>query len=317
MKYLNLTIVFLLFSLYLHAQTVENIRVEQEGDDKLKITFRIGASTETQVFNVIMSCSMDGGERFEPQAVIGDVGGNIMGGKSYYTIVWDVFKDVDEVVNPEFFVRVELEKDLSPAAAAATRSQTQPGETEEAVQEPAQEPVGEQQFPSAYEQQFETQDEEVEKDPFARNGFFSFSGILFASPRYFGISFGSLDSWGYYVTPIRISVHSYDLQYYDPYYAQYVTDSDVDLHYMMAAGATKHFVTGGVYRLHGYFGGGVHIMGEYLTETLGEPSASAFAMLETGLIHVIGGFECGMGISYSINYPGDGLRFVLGIGIAF
>jgi hypothetical protein len=111
MKYLNLTIVFLLFSMYLHAQTVENIRVEQEGDDKLKITFRIGASTESQIFNVIMNCSMDGGPRFEPQAVIGDVGGNIMGGKSYYTIVWDVFEDVEEVVNPEFFVRVELEKD--------------------------------------------------------------------------------------------------------------------------------------------------------------------------------------------------------------
>ncbi len=43
-----------------YAQTVENIRVTQEGD-QLKITYRIGASTETQLFNVYLSCSMSGG----------------------------------------------------------------------------------------------------------------------------------------------------------------------------------------------------------------------------------------------------------------
>jgi hypothetical protein len=215
---------------------------------------------------------------------------------------------------------------LSPAAAAATRSQTQP---EESTQEAAQEPVQEQQFPSAYEQQFEAadkaSDDEAKKKVFERNGFFSFSGILFSSPRYFGISFGSLDSWGYYVTPIRISVHSYDLEYYDPYYGQWVIDSDVNLHYMMAAGVTKHFVTGGPYRLHGYFGGGAHVVGRYLTETLGDPSAHAYAMLETGIIQVIGGFELGLGIAYSINYSDfpetyeveKGVRFVLGLGLAF
>ena len=84
-------------------------------------------------------------------------------------------------------------------------------------------------------------------------------------------------------------------------------------------------MTGGVYRLHGYFGGGAQVMGKYLTETLGEADVSGYAMLETGIINVIGGFELGLGIAYSISYPNEllypyddkALRFVLGIGLAF
>lgn len=92
------------------GQTVENIRVEQE-DDKLLIHYRIGGSTSDELYDVNLSCSIDEGPVFKPQAVIGDVGSNIRGGKSFNTIVWDVFEDVEEIGSVEFFVKVDLVKD--------------------------------------------------------------------------------------------------------------------------------------------------------------------------------------------------------------
>ena len=101
-------IIFLLATVALvvsgYGQTVENIRVTQEGE-QLKITYRIGASTEAQLYNVYLACSMAGGAKFEPKAVIGDVGENVIGGKSYYMVMWDVFEDVDEVVDPNITIR--------------------------------------------------------------------------------------------------------------------------------------------------------------------------------------------------------------------
>ena len=90
------------------SQTVENIRVEPEGEN-IKIIYRIGGSIEGHVYNVVLTCSIDGGPRLEPKTVIGDVGKNIRGGRSYYTIVWDVFEDdVEEIGDAEFFIKVEL-----------------------------------------------------------------------------------------------------------------------------------------------------------------------------------------------------------------
>jgi len=112
MKKRLLILAGLLNSLFILSQTVENIRVEPEGED-IRITFRIGGSTEGQVYRVGLECSIDGGPRFTPRSVIGDVGDNIVGGKSYYTILWEVFKDRDEIGEAEFFIKVELvdEKD--------------------------------------------------------------------------------------------------------------------------------------------------------------------------------------------------------------
>ena len=92
------------------GQTVENIRVEQDGD-KLMIHYRIGGSTSDELYDVTLTCSIDEGPAFEPRAVIGDVGSNIRGGKSFNTIVWDVFEDVEEIGSVEFFVKVDLEKE--------------------------------------------------------------------------------------------------------------------------------------------------------------------------------------------------------------
>jgi hypothetical protein len=286
MKRVSLIIAILFTALSLHAQTVENIRVAQDGEN-LNITYRIGASTASQIFNVYLTCSMNGSRRFEPKAVIGDVGGNIVGGKSFYTIVWDVFEDVDEVVNPEFFIRVELVSDA--AAETVTRSQTQ--------QKPVQEPVQKQQEttkqPEVSEQKAEVK-ETKEVSRFERNGFFSYNGITgFGIP--IGISFGSLNNWGYYVTPLRMGIHPFD--WYDWYYDTW--ESDANLTFMVTAGVTKHFVSAGFYRLHGYWGLGGHLNAESLVN---DPYASGHVVLETGIVNVLGGFNITVGLEYSAGY---------------
>lgn len=106
------------------AQTVENIRVEQQGENLL-IHYRIGGSTSDQLYFVTLTCSIDGGTVFEPKSVIGDVGANIRGGKSFNTIVWDVFEDVEEVGNVEFFVKVDLTRDESQQAMNNLPASTQ------------------------------------------------------------------------------------------------------------------------------------------------------------------------------------------------
>jgi hypothetical protein len=299
MKYIALYIMLLGLTFSGHSQTVENIQVVQDGEN-LKITYRIGASTAEQLYSVFLSCSMDGGSRFEPKAVIGDVGENISGGKSFNTVIWDVFADVDEVVNPEFFVRVELVSDLSPVA---TRSQDL--EQEAVKEEPTQQPIV---FESTIE-------EEPSGLTFDRNGFFSFNFVSGLGIP-FGISFGSLNNWGYYVTPMRFAVDTYEIYHYDSYYGQYVTENEVDFNYMLAAGVTKHFVSAGFYRLHGYWGLGSHIYGANLAGVTVDPTVKSHLMLETGIVNVLGGFNITLGLSYSIGYI-YAMNFVFGAGFVF
>ena len=281
----------------------ENIRVVQDGDN-LKITYRIGASTDAQLFNVFLSCSMDGGRRFDPEAVIGDVGENIIGGKSFYTILWDVFADVDEVVNPEFFVRIELVSDMSvpPEAPAQTRQveEDQPQEQPKVKEEPATTQD------SPFEPSFEK--EKKETNVFERNGFFSYSGMAgLGTPV--GISFGSLNNFGYYVTPIRMGILR--TEYWDDYYQMY--DTDWDLHFMVTAGVTKYFVDAGFYRLHGYWGAGFHLRAE---DIVYDVVTDTHFMLETGVINVLGPVNLTLGISYSIGYY-YATNFVFGVGFVF
>ena len=101
------TLLLVFFTVQSFAQTVENIRVEQDGEN-LKIHYRIGGSTAKELYFVTLHCSIDGAAPFEPKSVIGDVGANIRGGKSFNTIVWDVFEDVEEIGSVEFFVKVDL-----------------------------------------------------------------------------------------------------------------------------------------------------------------------------------------------------------------
>lgn len=307
MKRLFLLFTFVALAFSGQAQTVENIRVTQDGD-QLKITYRIGASTESQLFNVFLSCSMAGGSRFEPKAVIGDVGENVIGGKSYYMVMWDVFDDVEEVIDPNITVRVELVSDAhAVAAGAATTRQVQ----EEAVkQEPVQEPKQEDKPADPVVKE----EKQSKPDPFERNAFFSYSGMAgFGIP--IGISFGSLNNWGYYVTPMRMGIDVYDFNYYD-YSGYLVYDTELDIHYTLSAGVTKHLVSAGFYRLHGYWGLGTHSYGQYLQGLLYDPAFYGHFMMETGVVNVIGGFNVTLGLMYSAGYAYP-VNFIFGLGFVF
>jgi hypothetical protein len=311
MKRLTILLAFVAFAFSGQAQTVENIRVTQDGD-QLKITYRIGASTESQLFNVFLSCSMAGESRFEPEAVIGDVGENVIGGKSYYTVMWDVFEDVDEVIDPNITVRVELVSDASVGAAnAATTRQVQ----EEAVkQEPVQKPVQETKQAQKTVDPVVKETSSSKPDPFKRNGFFSYSGMAgFGLP--IGISFGSLNNWGYYVTPMRMGIKSYDFSYYD-ISGYLINDTELDFHYMLSAGLTKHFVSAGFYRLHGYWGLGTHSYGQYLKGLVYDPAFYGHFMIETGIVNVIGGFNVTLGFAYSAGYAYP-TNLIFGVGFVF
>lgn len=301
MKHIFLLLIFAVFALPGNAQTVENIRVTQDGD-QLKITYRIGASTESQLYNVFLSCSMDGMARFEPEAVIGDVGENVVGGKSYYMIMWDVFEDVDEVINPNITVRVELVSDANGSAAAATRTTTEP---EKNVQEEPKPQVNKQ-----AEKPVETVQKKPsnEPDPFRRNGFLNYSGMTGYGTT-FGITFGSLNNWGYYVTPLRIAFRTYET--YDSWNGGY--DPDFNLNIAATAGVTKHIVSAGPYRLHGYGGVGSHLAGVYMAT---DPFSTAHVVIETGVINVIGGFNVTLGYMHSIGYVYPG-SLVFGLGFVF
>jgi hypothetical protein len=107
---------------FILAQTVENIRVEPEGE-VIRITYRIGGSLEDDLYNISLECSIDGGPRFEPRSALGDVGDNIRGGKSYYTIEWEVFKDLDEIGEAEFFISLDrVDKEIPVSIPAVRRN---------------------------------------------------------------------------------------------------------------------------------------------------------------------------------------------------
>lgn len=248
------------------AQTVENIRVEPEGDN-IKIHYRIGGSTEAQLYHVVLTCSIDGGPRFIPEAVIGDVGGNIRGGKSYYTIVWDVFEDVDEVGSAEFFIKVELMEDL---ASPVSPIQVRPKKMHE----------------KATQRQLEVSDQgfkieqSAETDPFDRRFLVSYRATRY---NLIGFTAGTMGNWGIYGS-IRLGT-------YDEY-LELLSGS-------LTAGLTRHFLSTGTYRLHGYLGAGI---GDYF-DTFN---------VEAGLTNVIWNR---LTLTLGLEYPGYYADVVFGIGI--
>jgi hypothetical protein len=92
------------------SQKVDSIKVEQSGDF-IKIRYNIVNSTIYQVYDIKVLCSMNGGMKTELRSITGDIGEGILGGKKEYVVLWDVFKDVDELRSVEFFVRAQLIKD--------------------------------------------------------------------------------------------------------------------------------------------------------------------------------------------------------------
>jgi hypothetical protein len=108
MKRLLLILAVCLFTVfYGFSQKVDSIKVEQSGDF-VKIRYKILNSTPDQIYRVRILCSINGGLNQEIKTVTGDVGDQVMGGKSEYWVVWDVLKDVEELTSAEFVVRAEL-----------------------------------------------------------------------------------------------------------------------------------------------------------------------------------------------------------------
>jgi hypothetical protein len=289
MKKLSLLVALLGISYLSISQTVENIRVQPE-DDKIRITYRIGGSTQFQTYNVELTCSMDGGPRFEPRSVEGDVGENITGGKSIYMVIWDVFEDVDEVGYAEFFVKVDMVSDMSPRATPLqtqpeTQPETQPSRVDRADDGPA--------YPDFDE--IETRQEEIDW-----RGYLAYTG---STQSLVGLSFGTLKNVGGY-GGFR--------------FGNYNTDWDTNFWVTFLAGLTKYVFHSGKYRLHGYAGAGVLV--EYYEEFVYYNSwTDTYLAIDMGIINVFGRLSLSVGLEW-VNYADDTyarLYPTFGLGVAF
>ena len=267
MKRLLFLLLTLSFSYLSYSQTVENIRVEPDGDN-IKINFRIGGSTESQLYNVYLTCSIDGGPRFEPKTVIGDAGKNIRGGKSFYTILWDVFADLDEIGNAEFFVRVELVSDPnSPVKPIQNQprdqSQRPPTSTERVK------PISQTEVSSSFKSPLKPSGNS-NANIFSRKFYMAYSGSTY---NHLGFGAGTLGNWGVYASfRLGIYVEIYDLH-----------------EGTLVGGMTKFIVAKEKFRIHAYAGGG---LANFL---------DSFTM-ETGATSVIGNrLNLSLGFSYTPN----------------
>lgn len=283
MKKALLLFVALSIGFLVNAQTVENITVTPK-DDKIIINFRIGGSTNTQSYNVVLSCSMDGGPRFEPSSLKGDFGNNIRGGRPYYEIEWDVFRDLDRVGEAEFFVKVDLISDMS---VPVTEPQNQPVRQMERQTDPV--------YPDFNE--ISTQKEEIEW-----RGYFAYAG---SSQSLLGMSFGSLKKTGTYGS-FRYGSDNLDWQ--------------THIWGTIMAGFTRFIYQSNNYRLYGYLGLGILL--EYYEYDDGyyydDWSDNYFAM-ELGLSNTIGRLYLSLGLEF-VNYSDETYsKFypVFGLGFAF
>lgn len=90
------------------GQRVNNVRAEQNGS-VIDIYYSIENSSTDQYFQVTIECDTGKGNKIELQAVSGDVGKNIQGGKNEYKASWDVLEDVEELRSADFIVSIELQ----------------------------------------------------------------------------------------------------------------------------------------------------------------------------------------------------------------
>lgn len=85
---------FLSLQTNLNAQDIRNVEVVTS-DEKLIITYDLFGKKDASYQVDILFKSKDGSE-IRPKALIGDVGKNVNSGEAK-TIIWDVYKDVDEL----------------------------------------------------------------------------------------------------------------------------------------------------------------------------------------------------------------------------
>ena len=208
---------------------------------------------------------------------------------------------MEEVVNPEFFVRVELVSDMSaPVAPPPTQTRAnEPPDEEPTEPRAGAEEKREDTKESPFEPSFEDDAGDTKKvNEFERNGFFAYNGSWYIP---IGISFGSLNSVGYYV-----SIRTGASKEYNTYWEEY----DWDFDFITVAGVTKHIVSAGFYRLHAYGGIGGHL------NMVDSNTPTGHFVIDTGVVNVLGGFNLTLGLSYSfgLTYP---TNMVFGVGFVF
>lgn len=113
-------------SMFAKAQTVENIRTEQDGE-KINIYYQIANTNNKQLFRVTISCLVNESNRITLKSITGDVGDFVIGGKNEYKVIWDVLKDVDELTNAKFFVKIEIKDDSSTIKSEKTKGKSKFG----------------------------------------------------------------------------------------------------------------------------------------------------------------------------------------------
>lgn len=316
-----LLLLSILAPLALSAQTVENIRVEPDGE-YIKITYRIGGSTESQLYNVSLDCSMDGLQRFAPQTIEGDVGQNIRGGKSIYTILWDVFEDVEEVGEVEFFVKVDLVSDDKVSArrtfAGEVDSTTlnQPEKPVENQESTQAQPASQQPAKAAVSESVSSSDRKISK--------VSYIGYSGGPISPIGVSFGSLKSIGSYLS-FRAGTTEVVYHYYES--GVYVGSYPWDLVWFTPSiGLTKSLVALNEFRVHAYAGVGYSFI---FAKTESDDTANyKYVSIEGGLIAVYKAFYLSGGVEYRYNKDIGNIpilnlsnlhkpAFILGAGLMF
>jgi hypothetical protein len=111
----------LLFSVFfVNAQTVEVLPASQK-DNKILVNYKILNSTSDQNFTVTISCLVNNKDNVVLTSVTGDVGPNVVGGKSSYTAIWDVLADVENLTDAKFSVKIDLQKKINYNAANAVQ----------------------------------------------------------------------------------------------------------------------------------------------------------------------------------------------------
>lgn len=288
MKRLFVLFAVLSIACFVNAQTVENITVRSDGDN-IRVSYRIGGSTDAQIYTVTVNCSVDGGRRFEPKTLDGDYGVNIRGGKSIYTVIWDVFEDVDEVENVEFFIKVDLVSDMAPTI---TQQQNQP-QVQRQIQ-PAEE-TGKTEIKEPNPGLPDYDFVEPQKKEITKSSYVAYTGST-ASP--YGFSFGSLKNFGGY--------GSFRMGYN-------VDDWETDVWVTLTTGLTKFIMRNGKYRLYGFAGIGItyEVYEEYIYNT---DWTDSFFTFDIGIISTLGKLNLILGIE---SVRETGTYPVFGIGFDF
>jgi len=109
----TLLVIIFFLNLLLNAQTIENIRPQQNGD-KIDIYYEIANSTKDQLLRVIISAKVNDDKIIPLRNATGDIGDNVVGGKTSYKAEWDVLKDLDvSLKNVEFYISMAVMSDAS------------------------------------------------------------------------------------------------------------------------------------------------------------------------------------------------------------